>query len=98
MTGRPCPRTGTPPTTATGRWWSCAPYRRLHRPSIRWTAPSPGPWGVGLPPADAAALEHALRVCDAGRSRGGGVRGPESVDRVLREVAASRGGRPGAGR
>jgi electron transfer flavoprotein beta subunit len=47
-------------------------------------------WGVGLPPADAAALEHALRVS----ARWGGGRvvavcaGPESADRVLREVAA----------
>jgi electron transfer flavoprotein beta subunit len=47
-------------------------------------------WGVGLPPADAAALEHALRMT----ARWGGGRvvavcaGPESADRVLREVAA----------
>ena len=46
-------------------------------------------WGVGLPPADAAALEHALRVS----TRWGGhvvavCAGPGSVDRVLREVAA----------
>lgn len=46
-------------------------------------------WGVGLPPADAAALEHALRVS----ARWGGrvvavCAGPESVEPVLCEVAA----------
>lgn len=46
-------------------------------------------WGVGLPPADAAALEHALRVSDRWGGRVVAVcAGPESVDRVLREVAA----------
>ena len=46
-------------------------------------------WGVGLPPADAAALEHALRVSAAWGGRVVGVCvGPRSVEPVLREVAA----------
>ena len=46
-------------------------------------------WGVGLPPADAAALEHALRVSARWNGRVVAVcAGPESVDRVLAEVAA----------
>jgi len=46
-------------------------------------------WGVGLPPADAAALEHALRVSTAWNGRVVVVcAGPESVEPVLREVAA----------
>jgi electron transfer flavoprotein beta subunit len=45
-------------------------------------------WGVGLSPADAAALEHALRVADAWGGRVVAVcAGPASVERVLREVA-----------
>jgi len=45
--------------------------------------------GVGLTPADGAALEHALRIADAwsGRVVVACV-GPESVDPVLRDVAA----------
>ncbi len=46
-------------------------------------------WGVGLPPADAAALEHALRLAGAwdGRVVAACV-GPPSVESVLGEVAA----------
>ncbi len=46
-------------------------------------------WGVGLPPADGAALEHALRVAEALDGRVVAVCvGPESVEPVLAEVAA----------
>ncbi len=46
-------------------------------------------WGVGLSPADAAALEHALRVAAAWDGRVVAVCvGPDSVEPVLREVAA----------
>ncbi len=46
-------------------------------------------WGVGLSPADAAALEHALRVASAWDGRVVAVCvGPRSVEPVLREVAA----------
>jgi electron transfer flavoprotein beta subunit len=45
--------------------------------------------GVGLSPADAAALEHALRFADAWSGRVVAVCvGPESVEPVLRDVAA----------
>ena len=45
--------------------------------------------GVGLSPADAAGLEHALRIADAWSGRVVAVCvGPASVDPVLREVAA----------
>lgn len=45
--------------------------------------------GVGLSPADAAALEHALRLADSWSARVVAVCvGPESVEPVLREVAA----------
>ena len=45
--------------------------------------------GVGLSPADAAALEHALRIADAWDGRVVAVcAGPESVEPVLRDVAA----------
>ena len=47
-------------------------------------------WGVGLPPADAAALEHALRLAEAWDGRVVAVCvGPPSV-----EPRAARGGRP----
>jgi electron transfer flavoprotein beta subunit len=47
------------------------------------------PLGVGLTPADAAALEHALRLADGGVDRVVAVTvGPPSVEPVLREVAA----------
>ncbi len=50
--------------------------------------------GVGLSPADAAALEHALRIAG---SWGGRVValcvGPASVEPVLRDVAGRRGRR-----
>jgi electron transfer flavoprotein beta subunit len=46
-------------------------------------------WGVALPPGDAAALEHALRVATAWDGRVVAVCvGPESVEPVLAEVAA----------
>jgi len=45
--------------------------------------------GVGLSPADAAALEHALRLADAWAGRVVALCvGPESVEPVLRDVAA----------
>ncbi len=45
--------------------------------------------GVGLSPADAAALEHALRLAEAWSGRVVAVCvGPESVEPVLRDVAA----------
>ncbi len=47
------------------------------------------PWGIGLSPADEAALEHALRVCDAWSGRLVAVTaGPANVEPVLRQVAA----------
>ena len=47
------------------------------------------PLGVGLSPADAAALEHALRLVDGSGGRVVAVSvGPPSIDPVLREVAA----------
>jgi electron transfer flavoprotein beta subunit len=47
------------------------------------------PLGVGLSPADAAALEHALRIADAWGGRVLAVSGgPKSIDPVLHEVAA----------
>lgn len=47
------------------------------------------PWGIGLSRADQAALEHALRICDAWSARLLAVAaGPESVEPVLRQVAA----------
>jgi len=46
-------------------------------------------WGVGLPPADGAALEHALRLADGWGGRVVAVCvGPDSADRTLHEVAA----------
>ncbi len=46
-------------------------------------------WGIGLSAADGAALEHALRIGAAWSSRVVGVAvGPESIEPVLREVAA----------
>jgi electron transfer flavoprotein beta subunit len=47
------------------------------------------PWGIGLSPADAAALEHALRIADAwsGRVLALSV-GPSTTDPVLRDVSA----------
>jgi len=92
MTGPPVsPRTGTPPTTGDGPLVVvCLRIGDLH-PAVD---PLDGTvtrdrWGVGLPPADAAALEHALRVSDRWGGRVVAVcAGPESVDRVLREVAA----------
>ncbi|HEY5109771.1 MAG TPA: mycofactocin-associated electron transfer flavoprotein beta subunit [Acidimicrobiales bacterium] len=47
------------------------------------------PLGVGLSPAEAAALEHALRLADAWGGRVLAVSvGPSSIEPVLREVAA----------
>ena len=47
------------------------------------------PLGVGLSPADAAALEHALRLADAWGGRVLAVSvGPDSIEPVLRDVAA----------
>jgi len=47
------------------------------------------PLGVGLSAADAAALEHALRMAESWDGRVVAVSvGPESIDPVLREVAA----------
>ncbi len=47
------------------------------------------PLGVGLTPADAAALEHALRIAEAWGGRVLAVSvGPKSIDPVLHEVAA----------
>jgi electron transfer flavoprotein beta subunit len=47
------------------------------------------PLGVGLSPADAAALEHALRMAESWDGRVVAVAvGPESIDPILREVAA----------
>lgn len=47
------------------------------------------PLGVGLSPADAAALEHALRLADAWAGRVLAVSvGPSSIEPVLRDVAA----------
>jgi electron transfer flavoprotein beta subunit len=47
------------------------------------------PWGIGLSPADEAALEHALRVRDAWSGRLLAVTaGPANVEPVLRQVAA----------
>jgi electron transfer flavoprotein beta subunit len=47
------------------------------------------PLGVGLSPADAAALEHALRLADAWDGRVLAVSvGPDSIEAVLRDVAA----------
>lgn len=47
------------------------------------------PLGVGLSPADAAALEHGLRIAEAWSGRVLVVSvGPTSIDPVLREVAA----------
>jgi electron transfer flavoprotein beta subunit len=47
------------------------------------------PLGVGLSPADAAALEHALRLADAWGGRVLAVSvGPDSIEAVLRDVAA----------
>jgi electron transfer flavoprotein beta subunit len=46
-------------------------------------------WGVGLSPADAAALEYTLRIASAWNGRVLAVCvGPESVEPALREVAA----------
>jgi len=46
-------------------------------------------WGVGLSAADGAALEHALRICEAWSGRLMAVAvGPVSVEPVLRQVAA----------
>jgi electron transfer flavoprotein beta subunit len=47
------------------------------------------PLGVGLSPADAAALEHALRMAESWDGRVVAVAvGPESIDPILRDVAA----------
>ncbi len=46
-------------------------------------------WGIGLSAADGAALEHAVRICEAWSGRLLAVTaGPDSVEPVLREVAA----------
>ncbi len=46
-------------------------------------------WGMGLAAADAAALEHALRISDAWSGRVVAVAvGPAAIEPVLREVAA----------
>ncbi len=46
-------------------------------------------WGIGLSPADEAALEHALRICDSWSGRLLVVAvGPVAVEPVLRQVAA----------
>lgn len=47
------------------------------------------PWGIGLSPADAAALEYVLRVADAWSGRVVAVAvGPASIEPVLVEVSA----------
>jgi electron transfer flavoprotein beta subunit len=47
------------------------------------------PWGIGLSPADEAALEHALRACEAWSGRVLAVTaGPATVEPVLRQIAA----------
>ena len=46
-------------------------------------------WGIGLPAADGAALEHALRICQTWSGQLTAVAvGPVSVEPVLRQVAA----------
>jgi electron transfer flavoprotein beta subunit len=46
-------------------------------------------WGIGLSAADAAALEHALRIAEAWSGRVVAVSvGPSAIEPVLREVAA----------
>jgi electron transfer flavoprotein beta subunit len=47
------------------------------------------PWSIGLSPADQAALEHALRICEIWSSPLVAVAaGPATIEPVLREVAA----------
>ena len=50
---------------------------------------SSDPWGIGLSAADAAALEHALRIADAWSGRVLAVAvGTPTIDRVLRDAVA----------